>query len=167
MYSFPSTSQICEPLPRSMKRGVPPTERNARTGEFTPPGMTFWARSNSASLVDTARDSDFGRVVRQRVFHGLLAFLVLAGRQRPEEAVGDDAAHAGPEAGVQALVEELQRLADGGLQLGGGAQQGGHRGREGVAGADEGGLEHLELLARERALRRRQHVVDVLARGLW
>jgi hypothetical protein len=28
-----------------MKRGDPPTERKARTGEFTPPGMTalaFW-----------------------------------------------------------------------------------------------------------------------------
>src|SRR5512135_1107873 len=33
-----------------MNRGVPPTERNARTGEFTPPGMDFCARSNSCSL---------------------------------------------------------------------------------------------------------------------
>src|SRR5512141_2045755 len=33
-----------------MKRGVPPTERKARTGEFTPPGMDFCARSNSCSL---------------------------------------------------------------------------------------------------------------------
>src|SRR6201996_901298 len=151
------------PSPRAMKRGVPPTARNARTGELTPPGMTFWARSNNASLVDTARASDFGRVVRQRLFDRLVAFLVLAGRQRPEEAVRHDAAHAGAEAGVQALVEELQRLADGRLQLGRGAQQGGHRGRQRVAGADEGGFEHLELLARQRALRRGQHVVDELA----
>src|SRR5947207_1740463 len=27
-----------------MKGGVPPTARNARTGEFTPPGMIAWAR---------------------------------------------------------------------------------------------------------------------------
>src|ERR1700691_2836430 len=30
-----------------MKRGVPPTALNARTGEFTPPGMTAQASSNS------------------------------------------------------------------------------------------------------------------------
>lgn len=29
------------------KQGVPPTERKARTGELTPPGMWRWARSNS------------------------------------------------------------------------------------------------------------------------
>ncbi len=29
------------------KSGVPPTERKARTGELTPPGMCFWARSNN------------------------------------------------------------------------------------------------------------------------
>ena len=32
-----------------MKRGVPPTARKARTGEFTPPGVTAQARANSAS----------------------------------------------------------------------------------------------------------------------
>ena len=94
-------------------------------------------------------------------------FLVLlAGRQRPEEAIGHDAAHAGAEAGVQALVEELQRLADGRLELRGGAEEGGHGGRERVARADEGGLEHLELLAREGALRRGEDVVDELPRAL-
>src|SRR5208283_1958660 len=49
MYSFPSASQMCEPSPRTINGGVPPTARYARTGEFTPPGMTFFARSNSAS----------------------------------------------------------------------------------------------------------------------
>ena len=37
-----------------MKRGVPPTEPNARTGEFTPPGIAALARANAASL-PTAR----------------------------------------------------------------------------------------------------------------
>ncbi len=32
-----------------MNRGVPPTARNARTGEFTPPGITCCARSNSSA----------------------------------------------------------------------------------------------------------------------
>jgi hypothetical protein len=33
-----------------MKRGVPPTARKARTGEFTPPGVTERARSKRAAL---------------------------------------------------------------------------------------------------------------------
>src|SRR5215218_2450481 len=33
-----------------MNRGVPPTARKARTGEFTPPGMTVLARAKAASL---------------------------------------------------------------------------------------------------------------------
>jgi hypothetical protein len=33
-----------------MNRGVPPTAPNARTGEFTPPGVTSRARANSDSL---------------------------------------------------------------------------------------------------------------------
>ena len=37
------------PVPLTMNRGVPPTARNARTGEFTPPGITRWARSNRAA----------------------------------------------------------------------------------------------------------------------
>jgi hypothetical protein len=32
-----------------MKRGVPPTARNARTGELTPPGVSSRARLNKAS----------------------------------------------------------------------------------------------------------------------
>jgi hypothetical protein len=39
-----------------MNRGDPPTERNALTGEFTPPGMVWQARSNSSVL----RDMVFG-----------------------------------------------------------------------------------------------------------
>src|ERR1700740_1350612 len=97
------------PAAREMKRGVPPRARKARTGEFTPPGITRWARSNSWALVDTARASDLGRVVEG--FLDRLVAVLVAGRQGPEEAVGDDAAHAGAEAGVQALVEELQGLA--------------------------------------------------------
>src|SRR6185503_4926900 len=50
MYFAPSASQTCAPLPRVKKRGVPPTARKARTGEFTPPGVTFWARSKSSTF---------------------------------------------------------------------------------------------------------------------
>ena len=35
-----STSQKRAPFPRAKNIGVPPTERNARTGELTPAGMT-------------------------------------------------------------------------------------------------------------------------------
>src|SRR5690242_12979946 len=48
MYSLPSTSQTRAPLARLTKNGCPPTARNARTGEFTPPGMYFSASSKSS-----------------------------------------------------------------------------------------------------------------------
>jgi len=35
---MPSTSQSRQPFARWVKNGLPPTPRNARTGEFTPPG---------------------------------------------------------------------------------------------------------------------------------
>src|SRR5579863_8325349 len=44
MNSFSSASQMCEPLPRTMNGGSPPTEPKARTGEFTPPGIMLSAR---------------------------------------------------------------------------------------------------------------------------
>src|SRR3984885_4314166 len=47
---------MCDPLPRTIKRGSPPTERNARTGEFTPPGIMLsalnWRRCDSSVLCD-------------------------------------------------------------------------------------------------------------------
>src|SRR5688500_2963222 len=52
---------MCGPLPRTMKRGVPPTALNARTGEFTPPGVTPQARSKSAS--DTGAACGYARRV--------------------------------------------------------------------------------------------------------
>ncbi len=47
-YSLPSTSVSQAPFADRMKRGVPPTALKARTGEFTPPGVTARARSKSA-----------------------------------------------------------------------------------------------------------------------
>src|SRR5258708_13174426 len=49
MYWRLSTSKMREPCAVSMNRGVPPTALNARTGEFTPPGMTSCARWKRAS----------------------------------------------------------------------------------------------------------------------
>src|SRR5690606_23134842 len=45
-------SHMYAPSARAMKRGVPPTARNARTAEFTPPTMTSQARANSEALSD-------------------------------------------------------------------------------------------------------------------
>ena len=47
-YSWSSTSQISGPAPPAMKIGSRPIERIARTGELTPPGRTFSARSYSS-----------------------------------------------------------------------------------------------------------------------
>src|SRR4051812_35499504 len=68
-----------------MKRGVPPTERKARTGELTPPGVVSWARANRVSLLEVGAvvmvvsevGSDRGRE-----------------RGRLEEFVGHQLAHA-------------------------------------------------------------------------
>src|SRR6476646_2463821 len=48
-YSLPSTSVRYAPRPLAMKRGVPPTARKARTGLFTPPGVTASARAKRAA----------------------------------------------------------------------------------------------------------------------
>ena len=54
-YSLPSTSRSQAPLPEAMNRGVPPTALKARTGEFTPPGVTRWARSNQSADPEVER----------------------------------------------------------------------------------------------------------------
>src|SRR5208283_6249624 len=69
MYSFPSTSQMCAPLARFTKNGCPPTARNARTGELTPPGMYFNASAKSFSdLARTKLSLEEG--FRQRTLFG-------------------------------------------------------------------------------------------------
>ena len=42
--------EVARPRRASKKRGVPPTERNARTGELTPAGIVRCARAKSSSL---------------------------------------------------------------------------------------------------------------------
>src|SRR5580698_6024721 len=49
-YWRPSTSNRYGPAPLAMNLGTPPTGPNARTGEFTPPGVTSTARANSSAL---------------------------------------------------------------------------------------------------------------------
>src|SRR5256885_14547170 len=46
MYRLPSTSVRRAPSPRAKNSGSPPTALKARTGELTPPGMTWRALSN-------------------------------------------------------------------------------------------------------------------------
>src|SRR5277367_3639249 len=55
MYSLPSASKMCEPCPRTMNGASPPTERNARTGEFTPPGIICSARCCSLRDISVFR----------------------------------------------------------------------------------------------------------------
>src|ERR1700731_2555776 len=42
-----------------MNRGTPPTGPNARTGEFTPPGVTWTARANSSAERSSVKESAF------------------------------------------------------------------------------------------------------------
>ncbi|GAA0517061.1 hypothetical protein GCM10008937_25710 [Deinococcus depolymerans] len=61
---MPSASVRYAPCALAMKRGVPPTLRKARTGLFTPPGVTARARANSASdcAVGAGRTAETGSV---------------------------------------------------------------------------------------------------------
>src|SRR5580698_1000435 len=56
MYSFSSASQMCDPFPRTINGGSPPTEPKARTGEFTPPGIMLSARCCKRRDCSTFRD---------------------------------------------------------------------------------------------------------------
>src|SRR5712691_574056 len=56
MNSFSSASQMCEPFPRTINGGSPPTEPKARTGEFTPPGIMLSARFCRRRDCSTFRD---------------------------------------------------------------------------------------------------------------
>ncbi len=66
MYLLPSASMMYAPSPWTTKIGSAPTERHARTGELTPPGITACARSKMAWLrsVDIART--YTIVIRRR-----------------------------------------------------------------------------------------------------
>ncbi len=61
---MPSASTTYGPTPETMKRGVPPTALNARTGELTPPGVTASARANHASEAGAVAKARYGRVTR-------------------------------------------------------------------------------------------------------
>jgi hypothetical protein len=41
-----------------VKNGAPPTERKARTGELTPPGMSWRARAKRASETGDAEEEE-------------------------------------------------------------------------------------------------------------
>src|SRR5258708_39032018 len=66
MYSRPSSSIKRAPRPSRKNTGVPPTARNARTGEFTPPGMSLCERSKSARLLSYMLVSGCGSVEQAR-----------------------------------------------------------------------------------------------------
>src|SRR3954447_25872590 len=101
-------STISAPSPRATKIGSRPIARMARTGEFTPPGRSAWARSNSSvlsfpalELVGEVQEADLlelGRGVERRaLLHaGVLrdrvedrvALLLRAAVGHREDAVG-------------------------------------------------------------------------------
>src|SRR2546425_5105636 len=62
-YERPSTSQMRAPSPRATKNGSPPTPLNARTGLFTPPGMSRIAASNKRSEEHTSELQSLAYIV--------------------------------------------------------------------------------------------------------
>src|SRR4051794_15095408 len=101
-------STISAPSPRATKIGSRPIARMARTGEFTPPGRSAWARSNSSVLsfpalevVGEVEEADLlelgGGVERRALLHAgvggdrvedRVAFLLRAAVGHREDAVG-------------------------------------------------------------------------------
>src|SRR5674476_809186 len=76
MKVFPSTSRTADPFALSMKRGVPPTDPNARTGELTPPGIIVFASANSLLEVFVVRRATFAPASSRGGIHargGILA----------------------------------------------------------------------------------------------
>src|SRR5574337_2017330 len=133
-----------------MKRGVPPTALNARTGEFTPPGITRRASSNRVSLRSVLGFMGWHREALQVFAFGGRGLVGVVGRVvaralRPEQAIGQQVAHAGAKAAVERLVEVAQRLAGGRGQVAAGRDQRGQRGGKRVARATELGVEALEF----------------------
>jgi hypothetical protein len=50
--SRPSAVVSVAPWADFVKNGAPPTERKARTGELTPPGINCWARAKRSEEED-------------------------------------------------------------------------------------------------------------------
>ena len=63
MYELPSSSWRRAFSPLAMKTGSPPTPRKARTGEFTPPGNSDFARSNSRRDFSSFREGMAGSYI--------------------------------------------------------------------------------------------------------
>src|SRR6478735_11489833 len=108
--------------------------------------MSWRARSNSAELRSVfgvmGRQVEAGRAGGSVLVVGFVGFGL-----RPEQAVGNHEAHAGPEAAVEAAVKISQRLGGRGGEVGAAGDQGGQGGGQGIASAGKGGVEALELLA--------------------
>src|SRR3569623_1609507 len=117
MKRWPFSSHMNAPSARWMKRGAPPTARKARTGEFTPPGISARARSNSwefLSVLGVMR----GEIKR---FGGGGAFVVVGFPGfglGPEQAVGHHVAHARAEAAIEAAIQVRQGFHGGRRQVG-------------------------------------------------
>src|SRR3712207_6672170 len=91
-----------------MNRGVPPTARKARTGELTPPGMTFCARANSSAERGASLTRPVSQLCGGRLDSGCPAFL-LAGSQ---PACLDDPGQELPGARLPRVVQHLARWPD-------------------------------------------------------
>ena len=79
---------MCDPLARSTKNGSPPTPRNARTGEFTPPGMSCWARAKRESERGEGIGEGEGGEVGEAIVEGAGGFASADG----EGELGEDIA---------------------------------------------------------------------------
>src|SRR5438045_9591099 len=112
MYELPSSSWRRAFSPLAMKTGSPPTPRKARTGEFTPPGNSDFARSNSRLDFSIFREGMAGRLYPAHRCAGL----VCGGAALRVAAVpyGGQVVRVHGAAGVQATLGAPEPELDGG-----------------------------------------------------
>ncbi|CAO5176274.1 hypothetical protein FAIPA1_30151 [Frankia sp. AiPs1] len=80
----PSASVRYGPSPDTMKRGLPPTARKARTGELTPPGTTRSARRNSSSEAGAAEGTTMPPILAGPADRSRLAWTCLGSPLGPD-----------------------------------------------------------------------------------
>src|SRR5579884_402739 len=109
MNRLPSTSYSMAPFARLMKSGWPPTDRKARTGLLTPPGMRRWACSNSrCERVVFMKGATLTRKVRNGQDSGERS-LKLTGRTFPDtaEVQLDTSGHGAYQAPLSSILKFL------------------------------------------------------------
>src|SRR6186713_975866 len=87
--SRPSAVVSMAPCADFVKNGAPPTERKARTGELTPPGMSCWARAKRDSEAEGMKIGPMSPIGPMGPIKKSSAHVFLYDRDAPAHAEGE------------------------------------------------------------------------------